>query len=477
MAHMSPRKAAILSHAERLAPRRAAFRRRAAFFHEEDQRYLEFLIPGGLRVLEIGCGTGDLLAALNPRYGVGIDFSQAMIAEAKTLYPALEFRAGDIEDRDFVASLPGPFDVVLIADTIGSLDDCQATFDSLHQHCTRTTRLVIAYYSHLWEPLLKVAEWIGWRAPQPSQSVMSPGDIHALGHLADFELVKAETRLLSPLRLLGLGRFLNRFVSMLPAIRHLSLRHYSVCRSSRSAGEPVKSATILIPVRNERGNIEPAVLTMPHICDDLEILFVEGHSQDGTYEEIERVIAAYPDRDIKLMRQPGRGKGDAVFAGFDAARGDVLMILDGDLTMPPDQLPKFWRALASGKGEFINGSRLVYPMEDEAMQFLNLVANKLFSLAFTWLLSQRFTDTLCGTKALRREDYERLKAGRAYFGDFDPFGDFDLIFGAAKLNLRSIEIPIRYARRTYGQTQISRFRHGLMLIRMVFFAFFRIKAL
>jgi glycosyltransferase involved in cell wall biosynthesis len=177
------------------------------------------------------------------------------------------------------------------------------------------------------------------------------------------------------------------------------------------------------------------------------------------------------------MRQPGRGKGDAVFAGFDAARGDVLMILDGDLTMPPDQLPKFWRALASGKGEFINGSRLVYPMEDEAMQFLNLVANKLFSLAFTWLLSQRFTDTLCGTKALRREDYERLKAGRAYFGDFDPFGDFDLIFGAAKLNLRSIEIPIRYARRTYGQTQISRFRHGLMLIRMVFFAFFRIKAL
>src|SRR6185437_5425674 len=214
MANMSPRKATVLSHAERQAPRRAAFRRRAAFFHEEDLRYLKFLIPEGLRVLEVGCGTGDVLAALQPRHGVGVDFSPAMIAEANALHPGLEFRTGDIEDTDFVASLPGPFDIVLIADTIGSLDDCQATLESLHQHCTRTTRLVIAYYSHLWEPLLKVAELIGWRAAQPPQSVLSPADIHALGHVDDFELVKAETRLLSPLRLLGLGRFLNRFVSM-----------------------------------------------------------------------------------------------------------------------------------------------------------------------------------------------------------------------------------------------------------------------
>lgn len=478
MTTMSHRKATILAQAERLAPQRKIFRRRAAFFHEEDLRYLKFLIPEGLRILEIGCGTGDVLAGLEPSYGVGIDFSPAMVAEARLLHPELEFRVGDIEDADFVASLPGPFDVILIGDTIGSLDDCQATLEHLHRHCTRTTRLVIAYYSHLWEPLLKVAEWIGWRAPQSPQNVMSPADIHTLGDLADFELVKAESRLLSPMRLLGVGRFLNRFISMLPVIRHLSLRHYSVCRSWRRArNEDVKSVTVLIPVRNERGNIEPAIANLPRFCDDMEVLFVEGHSKDGTYEEIERVIAAHPDRDIKVIRQPGKGKGDAVFAGFDRARGDVLMVLDGDLTVPPDQLPKFWQALASGKGEFINGSRLVYPMEDEAMQFLNLVANKLFSLAFTWLLSQRFTDTLCGTKVLRRADYERLKRGRAYFGDFDPFGDFDLIFGAAKLNLRCIEIPIRYARRTYGQTQISRFSHGLMLIRMVIFAFFRIKAL
>lgn len=478
MISISPRKAAILAHSERLAPRRRQYRERAAFFHDEDLRYLRFLVPEGLRILDIGCGTGDLLAALKPSHGVGVDFSAGMIEEARRLYPQLEFKAGDAEDAGFMDSLAGPFDVILIADTIGSLDDCQATLVSLHRLCTRATRVIVVYYSHLWEPLLTLAEWIGWRAPQPPGNVLSPADIHAFGTLTDFGLVKSEKRLLSPLRLAGIGRLLNRFIATLPGVRNLSFRHYSVFRSlPRAREDTVKSATVLMPVRNERGNVERVVAELPRFCDDIEIMFVEGHSRDGTYEEVQRVIAANPDRDIKLIRQPGKGKGNAVFTGFDAARGDVLMILDGDLTVPADQLPKFWQAIVDGKGEFINGTRLVYPMEDEAMQFLNLIANRLFSIAFTWLLGQRFTDTLCGTKVLRRADYRRLKAGRAYFGDFDPFGDFDLIFGAAKLNLYCIEIPIRYARRTYGQTQISRFRHGFMLIKMVIFAFMRIKAL
>jgi hypothetical protein len=347
----------------------------------------------------------------------------------------------------------------------------------LHRLCTRETRLVIVYYSHLWDPLLTLAEWAGLRMPQPPQNVLSPADVRALADLGDIEIVKSEIRLLSPLRLLGLGRFLNRFLSVLPIFRQLSLRHYSVCRSLRQRHDDVRSASVIIPARNERGNVEAAITRMPKFCDDLEIIFVEGHSRDQTLDEIRRVAAAYPDRDIKVLEQSGVGKADAVFAGFDAARGDVLMILDADLTVPPEQLPKFWHALASGKGEFINGSRLVYPREEEAMQFLNLAANRSFSLLFSWLLNQRFTDTLCGTKVMRRSDYQRLKRGRAYFGDFDPFGDFDLIFGASKLNLRCVEIPIRYASRTYGETQISRFRHGFMLLKMVVFAFFRIKAL
>ena len=295
--------------------------------------------------------------------------------------------------------------------------------------------------------------------------------------LSDFEVVKREWRQLLPRRWFGLGPLINRYIGTVPLIRGFSLRHYLVARSLVQKRPAVRSATVVIPCRNERGNIEAAVTRMPRFCDDIEILFVEGHSHDGTLEEIHRVIAACQDRDIKVLVQDGKGKADAVFKAFAHARGDVLIVLDADLTMPPEQLPKFWNALALGRGEFINGSRLVYPMEKEAMRFLNLIANRFFSILFTWLLNQRFTDTLCGTKVLKRTDYERLRRGHGYFGDFDPFGDFELIFGAAKLNLKVVEVPVRYANRVYGETQISRFRHGLLLLRMVVFAYRKFKAL
>ena len=472
-----PRKQIVRRLHDELAPHRKRWIERGAFFHSEDALYLKFLIPEGARILELGCGNGHLLAALKPSFGVGVDFSGAMIAEACRAYPRLSFIEGDVEDETLIRSLPGPFDFILIADTLGALDDCQHLFESLHDLCTRETRLIITYFSHLWYPALKIAEGLRLRMQQPPQNVLSPGDIRSLADLADFEALKSEVRMLLPFRMFGLGRLINRFVGPLPIIRQACLRHYTVCRSLRRFGDGVKSASVIVPARNECGNIEAAVRRIPRFTEDLEIIFVEGHSKDSTWEEIQRVVAAYPQYDIKSMRQSGKGKADAVFAAFEIARGDVLMILDADLTMPPEQLPKFWQAIQSGKGEFINGSRLVYPMEHEAMRFLNLIANKTFSLIFSWLLSQRLTDTLCGTKVLRRTDYQRLKAGRSYFGNFDPFGDFDLIFGASKLGLKIVEVPVRYASRTYGETQISRFRHGLMLLRMVLFAFLRIKAM
>lgn len=474
--NLSSRKRAIRELANRQAQDRDRWVARNSFYYEEDLNYMRFLVPEGLRVLDLGCGNGRLLAALNPSHGVGVDFSPDTIAIARERHPNLEFHVGDVENAKVIDGLRGPFDIIILSDTIGSLEDCQSTLSQLQGLCTPDTRLIIAYYSRMWEPILGVAKLLGLQMPQAEQNWLSTEDISNLLTLSDFQAVKREWRQLLPRRLLGLGHFVNRYIAPMAVIRRACLRNYIVARSVANIQRPPMSTTVLVPCRNERGNIEPAVQRIPRFCKDMEILFVEGHSQDGTLEEIQRVIQAYPHLDIKVLVQDGKGKGDAVRKGFTNARGEVLMILDADLTMPPEALPKYYNALVSGKGEFVNGSRLVYPMEQGAMRFLNLLANQVFSWLFSWLLNQRFTDTLCGTKALTKKHYEQIAANRSYFGDFDPFGDFDLIFGAAKLNLKVIEIPITYASRQYGETQISRFRHGLLLLRMVVFAFKKLKA-
>ena len=471
----------VREHYDRVAPNRDTWISRNAYFHDEDSRFARFLVPPGLKVLDLGCGTGHLLETLKPSVGVGVDISEKMIGAARRNYPAerhpnLSFEVGDIENSETLDALEGPFDVIILSDTVGLLEDVEATLASLHRLSSNGTRIVVAYYSWLWTPVIGLAELFGAKMRQIPLNRLGPEDISALLELADFDVIKRDWRQLLPRRLFGLGPLINRSLATLPIIRRFGVRHYVVARSRRHAGLDNPSTTVVIPCRNERGNIAPAVDRLPEFCDDMEILFVEGHSSDGTREEIENVIARHPERDIKLLVQDGEGKGNAVHLAFEAARGDILMILDADLTVPPEALPKFYSALVSGKGEFINGTRLVYPMEKRAMRPLNLIANFIFSILFSWLLNQRFTDTLCGTKALTKAHYIDIAKNRAYFGNFDPFGDFDLIFGASKLNLKVIEIPIRYAERTYGSTQISRFRHGVLLLRMVIFAFRKLKA-
>lgn len=473
----SARKRLLLEQSEKLATERDYWAKRHSFFYDEEWRYLRFLIPPQKRVLDLGCGNGHRLAALEPSYGVGVDFSPAKVAYAAGAYPHLKFLCDDVENLKKTPVFDEPFDVIVMSDTIGSLDDCLATFQDLRQYCNSETRLVVSYYTRIWNPFLILYSNLAAGRRFVHRNWLSSQDIANLLQLADFDVIKREWRMLSPFAIFGLGRLINRFVATLPVIRKLCMRNYVIARLRPKPASAPLSASIVVPCRNERGNIKAAVERIPHFCPRIEIIFVEGGSTDGTWDEVQRIKRAYPQYDIKAVQQHGKGKGDAVRKGFAEASGDVLMILDADLTMPPEDLPKFYDALLSGKGEFINGSRLVYPMEKLAMRFLNLLANYVFAILFTYLLNQRYTDTLCGTKVLRRRDYQAIIANRSYFGEFDPFGDFDLIFGAAKLNLKTAEVPIRYVAREYGETNISRFRHGLLLLRMVFFGFMKLKAI
>ncbi|MBU0987047.1 MAG: glycosyltransferase, partial [Proteobacteria bacterium] len=401
-------------------------------------------------------------------------FSEKMLEIARHRYPDLEFRLEDIEQ---LQSCGQTFDVVIMSDVVGHLMDIEEVFKNIRIFCRPDTRIIISYYNFLWEPILKTGEFLGLKMPQQYQNWLSLEDICNLLALADFQVVKSEFRLLVPKKIPWFSDVINKYFATLPGLRKLCLCHYIIARPIKLENKKEFSTTILIPCKNEKGNIEPAVKRIPAFGRSQEIIFVDGHSTDGTQDEIKSVIKAFSEKDIKFMVQNGKGKGDAVRKGFAAATGDILMILDADLTVPPEDLPKFYRAIAEDHGEFINGCRLIYPMEKQAMRFLNLLGNKFFSLMFSWILNQRFKDTLCGTKVLFRKDYEKIQANRHYFGDFDPFGDFDLIFGAVKHNLKVVEIPIRYRERRYGTTNISRFRHGWLLLKMTIFAYKKIKAL
>jgi len=431
--------------------------------------YYNLLIPADASVLEIGCGSGELLAHLHAARKTGIDLSPRQVEAARARVPGAEFhvQAGEL------LALSGRFDYIIVSDTLNLAADVQQLFERLHGVSHENTRLVFNYFSSLWRPALAAARWLGLHSRQPQSSWISSADMRNLLRLSDWEPVFTQSRLLLPVNLLGLAPLINRWLA--PLLSWGCLTVFCAARPVRPRAATQPTVSVIIPARNEAGNIEAAVLRTPDMGSGTEIIFVEGHSKDNTWAEIQRVAAAYPQRKIKIMQQTGKGKGDAVRLGFAAATGDILMILDADLTMPPEELPKFYEVLASGRAEFANGVRLVYPIDKEAMQFLNLCANKAFGLIFTWLMGQPVKDTLCGTKVLRRAHYDRIAANRAYFGDFDPFGDFDLLFGAAKLNLKIADVPIRYKERTYGETNIQRWKHGWLLLRMVLFAARKLK--
>jgi len=463
----------IISYFNAAAKTRDWWRKRNWYYHKELEKFFSFIIPKDKSVLEIGCGTGDLVAKLKPKIGVGIDISEEMIKIAKQKYPQYEFIVDDVENLN----INQKFDYVIMSDLIGHMSDVWLAFRNLKKVTTPSTRVVITYYNYLWQPILTLAESLKLKMKQPYQNWLSLDDIANLLYLNHYEVIKKGSRFLFPAYIPFISGLINKYIAKIPLLRRLCLVGFIIARESGSQIEKKDyPCSVIVPCKNEVGNVENLVHRVPVMGKETEIIFVDGNSTDGTVEKIKEMIEKYKEKNIELIHQgDGIGKADAVRKGFDKATGEILMILDADLTVPPEDLPKFYLALSEGKGEFINGSRLVYPLEKEAMRTLNILGNKIFSLLFTWILEQRIKDTLCGTKALFKKDYERIKEGRKFFGEFDPFGDFDLLFGAAKQNLKIVELPVRYKEREYGRTKISRFKHGLLLLKMSFIAFKKFK--
>ncbi len=431
--------------------------------------YYNLLIPTSATVLEVGCADAGLLSLLNGTEKVGVDCSEEQIQQARGNSPDTRFVVQSGEEL----ALDETFDVIVVSDTLNLAQDVQRFLVQLQKVAHSKTRLILNVHNTLWRPLFGLATMFGWKKNEPRNSWLAGSDVRNLLDLAGWETVKTSSHILLPIKIFRMDVLFNRFLS--PLFPWFCMTLFFVARQRPVREMKPLTTTVLVPARNEAGNIEEILQRTPELGPNMEWIFVEGNSTDNTWAEIQRVAAAYPEKNIKILQQPGTGKGDAVRAGYAIATGDILMILDADMTMPPEELPKFYEILATNTAEFANGVRLVYPMEDEAMRFFNLCANKTFSLLFSWLLGQTIKDTLCGTKVMLRTDYEKLAANRSYFGEFDPFGDFDLIFGANKMNLKFVDVPIRYVARTYGTTNIARWRNGVLLLRMVLFAARKLK--
>lgn len=457
------------------------YRSHRSYYWDSITDYCNYFLHPQNSVLEIGCGTGELISKVNGSRKVGVDFCDELIIQARQA--ALESNVTNVEFYTMAAEdlsqLHGQqFDVIIMSNLIGFLDDIETVFNQVSTLCHEKTRIIVTSYSRLWEPMIGFAEFIGIKRKTPEQNWISKADLQNLLYLSGFETYRANSSMLVPFNIPLIAPFCNRILSHLPLFNWFNLNNYTFARPLpvEEGWKHKYSVSVLIPARNESGNIRAAVERIPDMGSHTEIIFVEGNSTDDTWNVIQQVQQEYQGRrDIKIMQQDGRGKGDAVRKGYAAATGDVLMILDADLTVPPEDLPKFYHAIATGKGEFINGVRLIYAMEEGAMRTLNTIGNHFFSRLFSWLLESPVKDTLCGTKVMFRTDWLKLAEGRRFFGDFDPFGDFDMLFGAYKLNLKIIDLPIRYRERKYGTTNISRFKHGLLLLKMSAFAAMKIR--
>ena len=440
------------------------------YYYDRIITSLKFIIPDKSRILHIKCSTGYILSHLNPEFGVGVDDSDKQIEIARNNYPGINFEIQDPED----IHINEKFEYIIIS-SLEDIVDIKSVLNILKNCSDRHTRIILINYNYLWNPLVKLAEYMRLKIPQKLHNWISIEDVNNILKLSDYELILTKKLILFPLYFPLISSFLNKYVARLPLFRNLTMMRISVARI-KFKDDNDRSISIIIPCKNEAGNIQAAVERIPQIGKHTEIIFCDDKSTDGTKEKIREMIEKYFDRDIKLVDGPGICKADNVWSGFDHASGDILCILDADLTVLPEELPYFYEAISQDHGEFINGSRLVYPMHEDAMRILNVIGNKFFSMLFSYILDTQIKDTLCGTKVFWRKDYEKIKRLRNSWGIKDRWGDYELIFGAAKNHLKIIDLPVHYVERTYGYTKMkNRLKNGLIMLKMSMVALRKIK--
>ncbi len=426
------------------------------YYYEQIKDFYQKNIPSDKSVLELGCGTGEILHCVRPIYGVGIDISEEMIKLAQNKFPDLEFIINPAEES---FTIEEKFDYIIMCDLLDHASDIWRVFKNLENFTEEGSRVIITTVNPIWDSIFMVLERWKLKMPEGPHNFLFKADIINLLKLFGYEIEQDGLFLLLPVYIPFISTLINRYLCRLPLIKNFSLVQYIIAKKTeKETNDRELSCSIIIPCFNEAENVAECLRRIPQIGKFTEIIFVNDGSNDGTAEIVKGLVQE--SQRVKLISySPNKGKAHAIKAGFDISMGDVLMILDADMTVMPEDLEKFFWAISIPEVDFVNGTRMVYPLEKEAMRGLNRLGNKIFSFLFTWLLGQRITDTLCGTKAILKEIYHKINMTK-----YDQWGDFDLLLNAAELRLRIVEMPVRYKRRLKGESKMRPFKHGFKLL-------------
>jgi ubiquinone/menaquinone biosynthesis C-methylase UbiE len=454
-------KQAVQEHFDKISKEYDYWKKKNYYYYDTIKEFVRRIIPPGNKVLEVGCGTGDILAHVKPGTGVGVDISPEMVSIAAKKHPEYRFVAGAIEDLD----LGEKFDYIIVVDVMDHVQDVHDVFKALFKLCHPATKIILTTINPWWDPVLDLAEKVGAKMPEGPHNFIEKRNLETMAEAADLKISYSGYLLLFPKYIPVFSYLVNSIGTRLWPLYKMSFVQYMIIQPGpENHNDLGLGCSVVIPCHNEEDNVQEAIKRVPQMGVYTEIIVVNDGSTDRTAEKVRELLPQYPN--LKLIDySPNKGKGHGVWSAFEAASQDVVMILDADMTTPPEELPRFFEPLNKGMCGFVNGTRMVYPMEGQAMRTLNLFGNKIFGLIMTFLIGQRISDNLCGTKALLKKDALTFQRG------LDRWGDFDLLFGAAYRGLKILEVPVHYKERKAGVSKMQTLRHGLHLLTAVYKGF------
>lgn len=369
--------------------------------------------------------------------------------------------SSDIDSQ--IENIEKKFDVIVVTDVLEIYSDIYLFLEKLNNLLEDNGKLILSSVNTRWGNLLKIAELLGLKSKTNNFSYIHLNKIEKISNGAGYDLIETITRQFIPFKFLYLGNIINKILELLLFYFKFGVKTYIVLRKI-SIREKSLSKTIIIPAKNEEGNLEELVSRIPKF-ENCEIIFSIGESSDRTLEVSKKIIDKNSDFNIKLIEQSKNGKANAVWEAIALSSGDVLAILDSDLSVDPETLKDFFKIIESNSADFVNGTRLVYEMEKGSMRIINKLGNRVFQYLIGKIINEDLTDSLCGTKVFKKDLIKKIFWWQDNFNLKDPFGDFDLIFAASYTGQKILEYPIHYRTRKYGTTQISRFRDGFKLVK------------